>query len=45
MENFTKMLPTPYVASLRVFEPLEAFDPVDRLRWQSLSADNNSREE
>ena len=39
------MLPTPYVASLRVFEPLEAFDPVDRLRWQSLSADHNSREE
>ena len=39
------MLPTPYVASLRVFEPLEAFDPVDRLRWQALSADHNSREE
>ena len=39
------MLPTPYVANLRVFEPLEAFDPVDRLRWQALSADHNSREE
>ena len=39
------MYPTPYVASLRVFEPLEAFDPVDRLRWQSLPAQDNSREE
>ena len=39
------MYPTPYVASLRVFEPLEAFDPVDRLRWQTLPAQDNSREE
>jgi hypothetical protein len=39
------MYPTPYVASLRVFEPLEAFDPVDRLRWQNLVANHNSREE
>jgi hypothetical protein len=39
------MYPTPYVASLRVFEPLEAFDPVDRLRWQNLDANHNSREE
>ena len=39
------MYPTPYVASLRVFEPLEAFDPVDRLRWQNLVANHDSREE
>lgn len=27
------MRPTPYVASLRVYEPLSAFEPADRLRW------------
>ena len=37
MENFTRMLPTPYVANLRAFEPLEAFDVSDQLRWQDLS--------
>jgi hypothetical protein len=31
--------PTPYVASLRVYEPLSAFEPADRLRWQSLEID------
>ena len=39
------MQPTPYVASLRVFEPLEAFDPVDRLRWQALPLNEDSRDE
>ena len=30
------MRPTPYVASLRVYEPIEAFDPVDRVRWKQI---------
>jgi hypothetical protein len=30
------MRPTPYVASLRVYEPLSAFEPADRLRWSQL---------
>jgi hypothetical protein len=34
--------PTPYVASLRIYEPLSAFEPADRLRWQDLSVDENS---
>lgn len=33
------MRPTPYVASLRIYEPLSAFEPADRLRWQSLEND------
>ena len=37
------MRPTPYVASLRIYEPLSAFEPADRLRWQGLSADTNSK--
>ena len=37
------MRPTPYVASLRVYEPLSAFDPVDRLRWTSLDPDKDTR--
>ena len=36
------MRPTPYVASLRIYEPLSAFEPADRLRWQDLVADENS---
>ncbi len=32
------MRPTPYVASLRVYEPLSAFEPADRLRWMQLEA-------
>ena len=39
------MRPTPYVASLRIYEPLSAFDPVDRLRWTSIDSENNSRTE
>jgi len=31
--------PTPYVASLRIYEPLSAFEPADRLRWQNLEID------
>ncbi len=31
------MHPTPYVASLRVYEPLECFAPSDQLRWKSMS--------
>jgi hypothetical protein len=27
------MLPTPYVASLRIYEPIDAFDAEDQLRW------------
>ncbi len=36
------MRPTPYVASLRVYEPLSAFEPADRLRWQSIDVDEQS---
>ena len=37
------MRPTPYVASLRIYEPLSAFDPVDRLRWTSIDSTDDSR--
>jgi len=38
--------PTPYVASLRVYEPLAAFDPADQLRWSTIEAtDNTNRDE
>jgi hypothetical protein len=30
------MRPTPYVASLRVYEPLSSFSPADQLRWSSI---------
>ena len=33
------MRATPYLASLRIYEPLSAFDPADRLRWQNLEID------
>ena len=36
------MRPTPYVASLRVYEPLTAFEPADRLRWQSIDINDES---
>ena len=39
------MSSTPYVASLRIFEPISAFPPADRLRWESISADIDTREE
>jgi hypothetical protein len=34
--------PTPYVASLRIYEPLSAFEPADRLRWQELDPTQDS---
>ncbi|MEI6295679.1 MAG: hypothetical protein WCO95_06425 [Actinomycetes bacterium] len=30
------MRPTPYVASLRVYEPMDAFAPAEQLRWQAI---------
>jgi hypothetical protein len=39
------MSSTPYVASLRIYEPISAFSPADRLRWEGLDADFDSREE
>ena len=30
------MLPTPYVAWLRVYEPISAFDQVEQVRWSEL---------
>ena len=36
------MRPTPYVASLRIYEPLSAFEPADRLRWQSIDLNDAS---
>ena len=30
------MRPTPYVASLRVYEPLSAFEPADQLHWDAI---------
>jgi len=40
------MRPTPYVASLRVYEPIDAFSPADQLRWNSISLDcHTGREE
>ena len=39
------MRPTPYVASLRIYEPLSAFEAADRLRWDAIDSFNlnNSR--
>jgi hypothetical protein len=37
--------PTPYVASLRIYEPLSAFESVDQIRWQSIDASIDSRSE
>ena len=40
------MHPTPYVASLRIYEPLHSFAPSDQLRWQSIPTNTStSREE
>ncbi len=36
------MRPTPYVASLRIYEPLSAFEPADRLRWQNIDVNSAS---
>ena len=37
------MRPTPYVASLRVYEPLESFPKKDQLRWLALSSHGDSQ--
>jgi hypothetical protein len=40
------MLPTPYVASLRIYEPLSSFPPVDQSLWSSIPMETySSREE
>ncbi len=39
------MSSTPYVASLRIFEPITAFPAADRLRWESISPEVDTREE
>lgn len=39
------MSSTPYVASLRIYEPITAFPPVDRLRWENFDASIDTREE
>jgi len=31
------LLPTPYVASLRVYEPIDSFEAKDQLRWSKIS--------
>jgi hypothetical protein len=31
------MRPTPYVASLRVYEPIESFESADQLRWSQIT--------
>ena len=36
------MRPTPYVASLRVYEPLEAFSELEQLRWSEISMDQHT---
>jgi hypothetical protein len=37
------MRPTPYVASLRIYEPLSAFSPADQLRWKAIPANAATR--
>ena len=39
------MRPTPYVASLRIYEPITAFAATDQLRWQSADASINTKDE
>jgi len=34
------MRPTPYVASLRIYEPITSFSPVDQLRWSSIPVES-----
>lgn len=36
---------TPYVASLRVYEPITAFSPADQLRWSQIELDKNTQSE
>lgn len=39
------MYATPYVASLRIYEPLASFSELDQNRWEKLSADGDTRRE
>ncbi|MFM2127357.1 MAG: hypothetical protein RL287_835 [Actinomycetota bacterium] len=39
------MRPTPYVASLRIYEPIDAFTPADQLRWNSIPLDTHTGNE
>lgn len=39
------MSSTPYVASLRIYEPISAFPAADRLRWEKLDSSVDTREE
>ena len=39
------MLPTPYVASLRIYEPLSAFSPAEALRWSAIPTTNETNTE
>lgn len=39
------MRPTPYVASLRIYEPLSSFETIDQIRWQSIDASADTRAE
>lgn len=39
------MLATPYVASLRIYEPLESFDESDRLRWGDITTELHTGKE
>jgi hypothetical protein len=36
---------TPYVASLRVYEPINSFGKADRVRWEDLNIDTNTGQE
>ena len=38
----SKLRPTPYVASLRVYEPIEVFPEGEKLRWSNIPIQNNS---
>jgi hypothetical protein len=39
------MSSTPYVASLRIYEPISAFPAADRLRWENLDSSIDTRAE
>jgi len=39
------VIPTPYVASLRIFEPLKSFSPSQRERWRRDAVSTDRREE
>lgn len=43
MKHDAKMLPIPYVASLRVYEPIDSFDLTDQLRWSQISITSETR--